>query len=222
MTSESKSSLSIRPAGSLVKLTKAAQRAASSQVDRTVQHWGMVEVVALVDAARRRGRGQKGERDALLIQTLFDGALRVSEALGVRPMNVIRTEGGYRVQVDGKTGPRQVAVSPSLVARLQSYAYETGLAKDAQFFPINRHRVWQIVDAVVDIVGLVKPAGVGTVHILRHSGAIERMRASGNPRSIQDQLGHSTPAMTLRYWRTLSQQEALRIQEQVDFDWSGY
>ena len=58
-----------------------------------------------------------------------------------------------------------------------------------------------------------------TVHILRHSGAIERMRVSGNPRSVQDQLGHASTAMTLRYFRTLSQQEALRIQEGVDFGW---
>jgi integrase len=129
-------------------------------------------VIALVDAARRRGRGGKGERDALLVQTIFDGALRVSEALGLRPNDVIRTEGGYRLQVDGKTGPRQVAVSPSLVARLQSLAYETGLHRDARFFPVNRHRVWQIVDAAADLAGLVKPPGVGTAHVLRHSGVL--------------------------------------------------
>jgi len=138
MTLETNNSLSVRPAGSVVKLTKVAQRAASSEAGRPVQHWGVAEVMGLVDAARKRGRGQKGERDALLIQVLFDPALRASEALGVRPMDVIRTEGGYRLQVDGKTGPRQVAVSPSLVARLQSYAYETGMAKDAQFFPRSR------------------------------------------------------------------------------------
>ena len=75
------------------------------------------------------------------------------------------------------------------------------------------------MDAAADLAGLVKPPGVGTVHVLRHSGAIERMRLSGNPRSVQDQLGHASPAMTMRYWRTLSQQEALRIQEGVDFAW---
>lgn len=181
--------------------------------------WGVNEVVSLVDAARRPGRGPKGERDALLVQALFDAALRVSEPLGLRPTDIVRTDGGYRLQVDGKTGYRQVAVSPSLVAQLQSYAYEHALPKDARFFPVNRHRVWQIGDAAADLAGLVKPPGVGTVHVLRDSGAIERMRLLGNPRSVQDQLGHASPAMTMRYWRTLSQQEALRIQESVDFDW---
>ena len=208
----------IRPALS-GKLTKAAKHAASTGNARPVPHWGIKEVMALVEAARQRGRGGKGDRDALLIQTIFDGALRVSEALGVRPMDVSRTDGGYRLRVDGKTGPREVAVSPSLVALLQSYAYEIHLLRDGRFFPINRHRVWQIVDLAAELAGLAKPPGVGTVHILRHSGAIERMRESGNPRSVQDQLGHATPAMTLRYFRTLAAEEALRIQEEVDFGW---
>lgn len=65
----------------------------------------------------------------------------------------------------------------------------------------------------------MKKGRVGTVHILRHSGAIERMRVSGNPKSVQDQLGHSTPQMTMRYFRTLSQEEALQVQEGVDFGW---
>ena len=219
MTLKNGTSLAVRPAASAVKLTKVVRRLASAQTSRPVQHWGMAEVLALVDAARRRGRGGKGERDDLLIQTIFDGALRVSEALGLLPTDVIRTEGGYRLQVDGRTGPRQVAVSPSLVARSQSYAYETGLHRDARLFLVNHHRVWQIVDAAADLAGLVKPPGVGTVHILRHGGAIERMRLSGNPRSVQDQLGHASPAMTMRYWRTLNREEALRVQEGVDFSW---
>ncbi len=51
------------------------------------------------------------------------------------------------------------------------------------------------------------------------SGAIERIRLSGNPRSVQDQLGHTSTAMTLRYFRTLASEEALRVQEGVDFAW---
>ena len=102
------------------KLTKTARHAASAGNARPVPHWGINEVLALVEAARQRGRGRKGDRDALLIQTIFDGALRVSEALGVRPLDILRTDGGYRLLVNGKTGPRQVAVSPSLVAHTRS------------------------------------------------------------------------------------------------------
>jgi len=214
---DSDTALVVLPAQDNSKLTK--RRNGAAEDARPVPHWGLEQVIGLVVSARTNGRGTKGDRDALLIQTLFDGALRISECLGLRPKDVVQGETGYRLQVDGKTGPRQVAVSPSLVARLKSFAYDQGLALDAQFFPINRHRAWQIIDKAAESSGLLKPPGVGTVHILRHSGAIERMRVTGNPRSVQDQLGHASAAMTLRYFRTLSQQEALRIQEGVDFQW---
>ncbi len=216
---DNQAALAIIPAPDAGKLTKTARHAASTGNARPVPHWGINEVLALVEAARQRGRGRKGDRDALLIQTIFDGALRVSEALGIRPLDFSRTDGGFRLLVDGKTGPRQVAVSPSLVAQIKSYAYERDLPREDRLFSINRHRVWQIVDAASELAGLAKPPGVGTVHILRHSGAIERMRLSGNPRSVQDQLGHASPAMTLRYFRTLASEEALRVQEGVDFAW---
>ncbi len=201
------------------KETRLAKRRPSTGDGKPVPHWGIPEVIALVDAARTLGRGANGDRDALLISTIFDAALRVSEALGLRPRDITRTEGGYRLNVNGKTGGRQVAVSPSIVAQLQSYAYECKLAPDARLFPMTRHRVWQIVDRAAESEGLIKPSGVGTVHILRHSGAIERMRMTGNPKSVQDQLGHTTAAMTMRYYRTLATEEALQVQEAVDFGW---
>jgi len=201
-----------------IKDTRLIRRPSSTD-GKPVPHWGIPEVRALVDDARQEGRGNKGNRNALLISTLFDAALRISEALGLRPQDVVRNENGYRLHVDGKTGRRQVAVSPSLVSQLLSYAYEQRLGPEERFFPINRHRAWQIVDRAAEAAGLVKPSGVGTVHILRHSGAIERMRVSGNPRSVQDQLGHASAAMTLRYFRTLAAEESLQIQERVDFGW---
>ena len=152
MTTDNPLAIAVRLDHSPARLTKSAQRAASGAAGRPVAHWGISEVLRLVDAARARGRGRKGERDALLIQTIFDSALRVSEALGVRPMDVARTPGGYRLQVVGKTGPRPVAVSPSLVAQLQSYAFEHDMGRaDTRSFPSTdigsgrswtRRRIW--------------------------------------------------------------------------------
>jgi integrase len=201
------------------KLTQTRNHAMLAEANRPVPHWGLAEVQRLIAAAKERGKGYKGERDGLLIQSLFDGTLRVSEVLGVRPVDIIRTDNGYRLQVVGKRGYRQAAVSPSVVAHLQSYAYERGMDRTDRFFRFNKHRAWQIVDAAVELAGLTKPPGVGTVHVLRHSGAIERLRVSGNYRSIQEQLGHVTVVMTMRYFKTLTAQEALRIQEGVDFQW---
>lgn len=197
-------------------LTQRRNHAVSGAVNQPVPHWGPDEIRRLVEGARARGRGPKGERDALLIQVLFDAALRVSEGLGVRPMDIIRTNSGYLLDVVGKRGYRQAAVSPSVVAALQSYAYERHLDRWLRFFPFNKSRAWQICDGAAESIGLVKPPGVGAVHILRHSGAIERMRITGNFRSIQDQLGHATPGMTMRYFKTLTMQESLEIQKGVE------
>ena len=47
--------------------------------------------------------------------------------------------------------------------------------------------------------------------------AVERLMRSGNPKSLQYHLGHSNPLMTMRSLNTLQQEEALQIQQQVDF-----
>jgi len=86
-------------------------------------------------------------------------------------------------------------------------------------FSRDPSRVFQIVKALAAQAGLVKPDGVGTVHILRHSGALERLKQTGNPKAVQDQLRHRSALMTLRYMKTLSHEESMRIQQRVDYDW---
>ena len=54
--------------------------------------------------------------------------------------------------------------------------------------------------------------------ILRHSGAIIRLRNTGNLKALQYHLGHNTSAMTLRYLTTLTQEDALRVQQEVEFE----
>ena len=46
-----------------------------------------------------------------------------------------------------------------------------------------------------------------------------RLRETGNPQALQEQLGHTTAKMTLRYLKTLTADEALRINQGVDFRW---
>jgi len=54
-------------------------------------------------------------------------------------------------------------------------------------------------------------------HILRHSDAIERLRQTENPKALQHHLGDSSPVMVMRYRSTLTQEDSLRIQQQVEF-----
>ncbi len=65
--------------------------------------------------------------------------------------------------------------------------------------------------------GVVKPDGVGTIHVLRHSGTLERLRVTRIPKAIQDQLRLSSARMTLRYMKTLVTEESLATNQAVDF-----
>lgn len=163
---------------------------------------------------------QVGPRDQLLIRLLFDGCLRASEAIGVRPQDIIASPQGWAVSIMGKgSRPGLVAISPGLAAQLKAYAYDQGIKPGDRFFPITRFRVHQIVKGAMDRAGVVKPPHVGSVHVLRHSGALERLARTGNPKAVQDQLRHRSALMTLRYMKTLSQEESLRIQQGVEIPW---
>jgi len=183
-----------------------------------VPHLGLAEVRVMAQAVSKASRN--GERDRLLILTLFDGCLRVSEGLALRPRDLKRDDEGWHVEVYGKgKRPGIAAISSSLAAELQAYAYREGILPGDRLFPIKRARAFQVCELAMIAAGVQKPGHVGACHVLRHSGAIERLRATGNPRAVQEQLRHSTAQMTLRYLKTLTAEEALRIQESVDFKW---
>ncbi len=55
-------------------------------------------------------------------------------------------------------------------------------------------------------------------HSVRHPDAIEQLRHTDNPRALQIHLGHACPLITMRYLSTLTAEEALRIQQLVDFE----
>ena len=181
-----------------------------------------VRVAAARSRARKGGSPGRGnaERDELMILVLFDATLRISEALGLRPCDLVQEDGAPRRRILGKGRKRAVVgVSRSLFDRLFGYAYRKELPPEGRFFPITRARAHQIVARAYRSAGVVKPDGVGTLHVLRHSGAIERLRETGNPRAVQEQLRHASPNMTMRYLNTLTAEESLRIQDQVDFRW---
>ena len=178
---------------------------------------GQVKLMALVAGQNSR----HGERNALLIKFLFDGCLRVSEALGVRPGDLQRTPDGWTVKILGKgSKPGVVAISASMAAELQSYCYRARIGETERIFPVSRSQAFRIVTEAFDKAGIPRPSRerehVGGVHILRHSGAIERLRLTGNPRATQSQLRHKSALMTMRYLKTLSADESLKIQQGIE------
>jgi len=187
---------------------------ALSKATRIVPYLTPEEVYQIAAAARSNGRN--GERDELLILTLFETGLRVSEALSITPRSIDSYKGHAVINLKKGKGkkPRIVACPNNLAHRLKSYAYNR-LGLDDRIFKINRKRAWQIVKEAGEKAGLNKRVWP---HLLRHSDAIERLRQTGNPKALQIHLGHSSMIMTMRYLSTLTAEDALRIQQEVEFE----
>ena len=188
------------------------RRTALARASRIVPYLTPEEVEGLVREAKRR---RKGERDALLIQLLYQTGLRISEALSLTPAKIQQFEGRPALEIVGKGRKlRLVACPERLAEKLHAYAYTNGLLSGDRFFSINRQRAWQILKEVAENAGLGKRI---FPHLLRHSDAIERLRQTGNPKALQHHLGHSSTVMVMRYLSTLTQEDSLRIQQGVEF-----
>jgi len=170
------------------------------------------EVQRLADEARK---GKKGERDSLFILLLYQTGLRISEALSLTPAMIDQFEGKPILRIIGKgRKPRLVSCPIDLADRLWAFISKKELRTQCRIFSFNRTRGWQIIKAAAARAGFKKRV---FPHLLRHSDAIERLRQTGNPKALQHHLGHSSISMVLRYLSTLTQEDSLRIQQQVDF-----
>jgi integrase/recombinase XerD len=185
------------------------RKMALSKVNLPVSYLTEEEIRQLVDACKK-------ERDRLLITLLFQTGVRISEALSLTPAAIRNFEGKPAMEIVGKGKKlRMVALPVNLKEKLESYAYRTKIEPRMRFFEINRSRAWQILDEAREAAGIEKKV---FPHLLRHSDAIIRLRKTGNPKALQYHLGHNSPAMTLRYLSTLTQEDALRVQQEVRFE----
>ena len=184
------------------------RKMALSKVNLPVNYLTEEEIRQLVDACKK-------ERDRLLITLLFQTGVRISEALALTPAAIRNFEGKPAMEIVGKGKKlRMVALPVNLKEKLESYAYRAKIEPRMRFFEINRSRAWQILNEARKAAGMEKRV---FPHLLRHSDAIIRLRKTGNPKALQYHLGHNTPAMTLRYLSTLTQEDALRVQQEVEF-----
>jgi len=180
---------------------------------RVVPYLAPNEVKSL---AQEASKGRQGQRDGLLVVLLFQTGLRISEALGLTPSSVQRFEGRPVLSVVGKGRKlRTIGIPERLADRLKSHAYEKRLGGGDRLFPIKRSRAWQIIKRASLKAGFSKRV---YPHLFRHSGAIERLRQTGNPKALQLHLGHSSTVMTMRYLNTLTQEDAVRINQEVVFE----
>jgi len=85
------------------------------RTEEPIPHLGMEQVRAAIEAVDRVSKPSFRERNRLLIRTIFDGCLRVSEAVRIRPGDLFQANGYWRVRVRGKGDSFfAIAISPSL------------------------------------------------------------------------------------------------------------
>lgn len=146
-------------------------------------------------------RAVKAERDprwrALVLLAAYAG-LRRGEISALRWEHVefTTTTEGWLV-VDGKGGKeRTVPFTGELYRALQKVprqgSYVITNRYGEQLHPMNLLRVVQLVFERVGFPG-------ATVHRLRHTFGGEAFRAGGNPRAIQETMGHASLATTMIY-----------------------
>lgn len=201
----------------------AIRRAEADAADYVV-HISPSQAKLLSMFAGRCKNQQRGDRNALLIKFLFDSCLRISEALGVRYADLQKTPDGYLIKVLASNSKNHkagvAAITPSIAAELGNYCMRYRISETERIFKVSRSQAFRIITEAFDKAGISRPTKkndkVGAVHVFRHSGAIERLRLTGNPKSVQTQLRHRSAAMTLKYLKTLSADESLKIQQGIE------
>jgi len=170
------------------------------------------EVTAMAEVAQAM---RHGERNELLILVTFQCALRISEALKLTKQHRQVIEGKHRLFVQGKGNkPCVIAIPEALSYRLGDFIGRSGLGDTDRLFPITRQRAWRIIKQCAVKAGISRRV---YCHLLRHGGAIARLKRSGNPKSLQIHLGHADFKMTMRYLSTLQVIESLEIEDKVKF-----
>lgn len=147
-------------------------------------------------------------RNRALLEVLYGGGLRVSEAVGLEVGDVDLSEGTARVR--GKGGKERLTPLGSAAARaLAAYLperdarlVEVGRAGEAALF-INRNGSRLNVRSVRRILER-RTAETGirtrvTPHTLRHSFATHLLNRGADLRSVQELLGHENLATTQIY-----------------------
>jgi integrase/recombinase XerC len=161
------------------------------------------EVERLLDAAGRSGF--LGKRDRAILETIYSGGLRVSEAVGLDVADATLDQGMARVR-EGKGGKDRLApLGRPAVRAIEAWLDErrrripkenAALFVNARGGRLDVRSVRRIIDTAAMAAGLgrrVKP------HTLRHSFATHLLDRGADLRSVQELLGHENLTTTQIY-----------------------
>lgn len=148
-------------------------------------------------------------RNLALVELLYGGGLRISEAIGLKLDHLRLTEGLLLVEGKGRK-QRLVPVGRKVVHSLEAYLeLERSLLPQAagrprpgnvllnpRGLPLSRMGAWKILQ------NLRLESGVGTAfspHTFRHTFATHLIEAGANLRAVQEMLGHADISTTQIY-----------------------
>jgi len=141
-------------------------------------------------------------RDAAVLGLLYGSGLRISEALSLRPKDLVA---GDAITVTGKGNKtRMVPVLPQVAKLIADYVAlcPTDLPGDGMLFvgargrPLSPRVVQLAMARLRGALGLPDSA---TPHALRHSFATHLLARGGDLRAIQELLGHASLSTTQIY-----------------------
>ncbi len=142
-------------------------------------------------------------RDRAMLETFYGGALRVSEIIGIRMLDLKRDQGYVIVRGKGDK-ERIVPLGAPALKAIEEYLQTArpvllGQKTSALLFlargghGLTRNRVWQVVDAASAGARHASP------HMLRHSCATHMVENGADLRTVQTILGHSDISTTQVY-----------------------
>src|SRR5262245_14944063 len=178
-------------AGVVIKVRSDASHRGANLAKRIISE---VEVGLLVRAARSK-------RDRVLLEVLYAGGLRVSEAVALTWSDVIQREKGAQLSITGKGGKVRQVLLPDVVSRsLLSLRSDAG-AGDPVFASrqggsLTERAVNGMVKRTARKAGLTE--GISP-HWLRHAHGSHAIDRGASLPEVQSTLGHGNIATTSGY-----------------------
>jgi len=164
------------------------------------------EIQKLMDAADTRTN--RGWRNRIILEILYDTAIRRSEMAGIK-VSDLDLNAGF-IHVRGKGDKERVVPLSSRVCRLvETYILMVRPAmvhgKDTGHLIVNRwgrqmdpNGVWKAVKRCVELAGIRKNV---STHTFRHTCATHMLKNGAPVRHLQEMLGHESLESTQIYTR---------------------
>jgi len=147
------------------------------------------------EEAERLEQACQSFREKLIVWSLLDTGLRVSELASLNSQNI--SFQGERLIIHGKGGPfglkskRRVIPLTSRVLRLFEHHYAF-----SNTFGMTPRTIQRVIKRIADRARMVRKL---SPHVLRHTFSITCLRKGVSPRTLQMFLGHSSIATTEIY-----------------------